>query len=75
MTFADIERLTGPLPVSARQYRPWWANHASHSQAVAWMKAGWQVAEVNMIRERVRLGPSPVKWWTLSDAILAPHAI
>jgi hypothetical protein len=52
-SFADIEALVGPLPLSARQHRPWWAN-ASHSQSLAWRAAGWHVDEVSLHREQVR---------------------
>jgi hypothetical protein len=52
-SFSDIEALTGPLPASARQYRPWWAND-SHSQALAWRAAGWHVETISLDHERVR---------------------
>jgi hypothetical protein len=52
-SFSDIEALIGPLPASARQYRPWWAND-SHTQSLAWRAAGWHVDTVSLDRERVR---------------------
>ena len=51
VSFADVEAVLGfELPDSARLYRPWWANQASggRSQAVAWMAAGWETAEVDV---------------------------
>src|SRR3984893_12346827 len=42
----ETERLVGGLPPSARNYREWWAN-GGHTQAKAWMDAGWAVAMVN----------------------------
>jgi hypothetical protein len=56
ITFAEIDRLLGdPLPPSARQYRPWWANEreGSHVQARAWLDAGWKVDAVDLSEERV----------------------
>jgi hypothetical protein len=54
MSFADVEQILGaPLPASARNHRPWWAN-GGHSQAAAWMGAGWAVDTVNLASERVR---------------------
>ena len=52
-SFSDIEALIGPLPASARRYRPWWANN-SHSQSLAWRAAGWHVDTVSLDREEVR---------------------
>ena len=51
VSFADIEAVLGfKLPESARLYRPWWANQAGggRSQAIAWMAAGWETAEVDV---------------------------
>lgn len=39
------------LPLSARDHRPWWANDRSHSQARAWMEAGWKTTNVDMAAE------------------------
>ena len=46
MTFGEMERLVGPLPYSAREYRAWWGND-NKSQALAWRAAGWHVASVD----------------------------
>ena len=50
VSFADIEAVLGfELPVSARMHRPWWSNQIDrHSQAIAWMAAGWETAEVDV---------------------------
>lgn len=47
LTFKDIEKLTGhPLPESSK-LRRWWANNShNHTQARAWMEAGWRVDKV-----------------------------
>ncbi len=44
LSFSDIEKMIGaPLPDSASNYATvWWANDYSHSQAVAWMDAGYE---------------------------------
>jgi hypothetical protein len=52
MSFAEIEKIVGPLPPSAREYRPWWGN-SSHPQAQAWQAAGWIVDSVNLTAELV----------------------
>ena len=50
VSFTDIEAVLGfELPDSARLHRPWWSNQIDgHSQATAWMAAGWETAEVNV---------------------------
>ena len=50
LSFADIEAVLGfELPGSARMHRPWWSNQIDgHSQAIAWMAAGWETAEVDV---------------------------
>lgn len=58
LSFRDIETiLERPLPRSARDYRPWWANHAGRSvspQARAWLEAGFHVDSVALDRRSVR---------------------
>lgn len=56
-SFAEIEQIIGhALPPSARKYRPWWSNSAKggHSQALAWVGAGWETRDIDLDRERVR---------------------
>lgn len=52
LSFAELERILGAtLPASARDYRPWWANHdgANKSpQSRAWVDAGFRVATVKL---------------------------
>ena len=51
MSFVEIERIIGgPLPASARRYRPWWANEqrGTHIHARAWMGAGRRTANVDL---------------------------
>ena len=50
LSFTDIEAVLGfELPGSARMHRPWWSNQIDgHSQAIAWMAAGWETAEVDV---------------------------
>jgi hypothetical protein len=57
LTFAEVERLVGPLPASARKYQAWWSNETAdtrHVQSNAWMNAGREVVSVDRGRERVR---------------------
>lgn len=47
MNFSEIERILGfDLPKSAYTYEAWWAN-GGHSQANAWMGAGYKVERAN----------------------------
>ena len=61
-TFDQVEKVVGTdLPPSARKYPAWWSNTTSHSQALAWMKAGWAtrnvaVAERSVVFERKARG-------------------
>ena len=51
MTFDEINNLvTGGLPQSAYDYRPWWANRydGSGSQNQGWQSVGWESGDVNM---------------------------
>lgn len=52
LRFADIDRLCGGLPDSARRNRTWWAN-GSNTQAQAWREAGWHVDKVDLRAETV----------------------
>src|SRR5690625_3548800 len=48
MSFEEISTVMGAeLPKSARDHRAWWANTESHSQALAWISAGWKVDGVD----------------------------
>jgi CBS domain-containing protein len=54
VTFDDIEKLLGqPLPpYSARRH--WWANDSvSRTQSIAWLSAGWRVADVDIPNREV----------------------
>jgi len=55
MDFAEIERVLGfPLPRSAREHRPWWANTGgSHVHALSWNAAGYKTAEVDLQDQRL----------------------
>ena len=49
LTFPEIERIIrDDLPYAARNYRPWWANGQSHTQARSWLSVGWRTGNVNM---------------------------
>lgn len=58
LSFQQIQSILGaPLPASAHQYRPWWANQAENTgrpQARSWMDAGFVVDTVNLIAKSVR---------------------
>jgi hypothetical protein len=53
MAFMEIEKILGfSLPKSAYTYIAWWAN-GGHSQAKAWLGAGYKVNDLDMIRKSV----------------------
>ncbi|MDE2182391.1 MAG: hypothetical protein KGJ78_05165 [Alphaproteobacteria bacterium] len=55
LRFEEIAALIGsPLPPSAYSHRAWWANEATgHIHAEAWLEAGFEAAQVDMIRHRL----------------------
>lgn len=59
LTFSDLEAVLGfRLPRGARSHKAWWGNGRSgHSQARAWLLAGWRVAIVDLDEERVDFIP------------------
>ena len=79
-SFREIEAILGfRLPASARRYRPWWANQKSggHSQALAWMAAGWETANVDMEAETLllrRSGRSGTPRKPSLDQVLPVHS-
>lgn len=49
LSFSEIEeKMKDKLPGSAYRLRPWWGNDFSHSQARAWLHAGWEVSGVDL---------------------------
>jgi hypothetical protein len=51
-TFKQIEGvLSFRLPESARTYPQWWENDPDHSQAKAWLEAGFHTEQVNLTAE------------------------
>jgi hypothetical protein len=49
LTVQQIEEILGfRLRDSARQYSAWWANDVTHSQAKAWIFAGWESEKVRL---------------------------
>ena len=53
MTFDEIASLVGGLPFSARKFAQWWENTGHHSQAKAWLAAGYRVDSVDRNDGRV----------------------
>lgn len=56
LSFDEITKVMGaPLPKSAYDHRAWWANTESHSQALAWISAGWKVDGVDLDKKVIHL--------------------
>lgn len=54
LKFSDIEEIIGAsLPSSARNHAQWWGNDKTHTQALSWMLAGWNVERSNLSEEYV----------------------
>jgi len=54
LTFEQIEKLIErPLPESAQNHRAFWSNDPKHSQAKAWIEAGWRVEAISRDEKRV----------------------
>lgn len=55
VSFAELDGLVSGLPPSARTDRTWWGNTTNRTrvQSHAWLGAGWQVDQVNLIEEQV----------------------
>ncbi len=61
LKFTEIEKILGfALPASAFKYPAWWANqkvertNGNHTNAVAWINAGWESAELDLSRRQVK---------------------
>lgn len=59
ISFDDLEAATGvTLPHAARFHRQWWANGTNaHTQASAWLAAGYKVAGLDLAAGTVRFVP------------------
>lgn len=58
LTFSEVEEiLDRPLPFSAYKFSAWWGNESSfnagHSQARAWISAGFKINAVSLTRKTV----------------------
>src|SRR5215210_812231 len=85
ITYDEIEKLLGrKLPNTAygASWRQWWANTETHSQALAWLRAGWRVTRPDLANKRVEFrrteklglvaGETPAESTPVSPEI-APH--
>lgn len=54
LTFGYIESiLKFELETAAYTFKTWWENDRANPQAMSWLEAGWEVADVDMQREGV----------------------
>ena len=55
LSFQKLDSILSPakLPIEARNRRKWWENTTSTTQGAAWMSAGWEVMNVNLIHSEV----------------------
>lgn len=58
-SFEEVAALVpGGLPRSAYEHEAWWANSRSHSEAVAWLDAGWTVDKLDQPGRKVTFARS-----------------
>ena len=61
VSLRDIESLLGgPLPAAARKHQSWWSSNPHEAQSLAWLEAGWRVAQVDLGRREVVFQPSNI---------------
>ncbi|PKN92917.1 MAG: hypothetical protein CVU44_12870 [Chloroflexi bacterium HGW-Chloroflexi-6] len=55
LTFNQIEEIIKTdLPISARNYRAWWANDSvGHSHSQLWLEAGWRTTYINLTEGKI----------------------
>ena len=55
VSFGELDQLVSSLPSSARADRTWWGNTTNRRrvQSHAWLGAGWQVDQVNLLEEQL----------------------
>ena len=71
LSFAEIERLVGPLAPSARAYDTYWSEAANHAITHAWLRAGYVKVDVSRAAEFLKLKKAPNQ----AAAIRARHRI
>lgn len=86
LDFDEFEKIVGaPLPASALNHQAWWANDPGHSQARAWITAGWKTQNLSLTGRTVTFvrasKPSPASpatrpapgsvdpWGALADTV------
>jgi hypothetical protein len=75
MTYDEIENLLGrKLPNTAYgdSWRQWWANTETHSQALAWLRAGWRVTRPDRANKHVEFRRQTAKPAPTNGASSAP---
>jgi hypothetical protein len=55
ISFQMLDSVLSPekLPIEARNRRKWWENTTSTPQGAAWLGAGWEVMNVNLIHGEI----------------------
>lgn len=54
LSFTEIEEIAKvDLPASAYRYRAFWSNTETHSIALSWMSVGYEVTEVDMLKQEI----------------------
>ncbi len=60
LAFQQIESIIGfELETGAYTFKSWWDNDRKHAQAFAWLEAGWQVYDVDLLQRMVTFRREP----------------
>ena len=71
LSFAEIERLVGPLAPSARSYDTYWTEAKNHAITHSWLRAGYVKVDVSCTAGVLKLKKAPNE----AAAIRARHRI
>lgn len=76
MSFQMLDSILSPnkLPVDARNHRKWWENTTETPQGAAWMEAGWEVMNVNLIHGEVTFSRANTNQQGSSGRVVYPEA-
>lgn len=76
MSFQMLDSILSPnkLPLEARNRRKWWENTTTTPQGAAWMEAGWEVMNVNLIHDEVTFSRANTNLQGSSGRVVFPEA-
>ena len=75
MSLQTIDSILNPnkLPVEARNHRKWWENTPATPQGAAWLSAGWEVMNVNLIHGEITFSREDTRQQSGSGRVVFPE--